>query len=321
VETLAPERVCKNPACGKAFAPRRKGHEYCRKRCGNVAGTSRLKVVDPAKWRQQWQRSGAAYRQKHPGRCRESYRRWAARNREKLREKDRQRDAADPGKRTRQKLASRVAFRKLAFLWHLERIMAEVEAAGAKQSAGELDRVRAQVHAWDTERLKQELAQGLRVVRERLLTLAAVLAELDARGEEVTGDRHLLNLLRKIGSGELLVDAVVRFAGRPSVLASVAAMPVTEQGRVVGETDEEVEERFRTRKRAARPAPAARPHRGTAHLPTMADMGKSGTAKDVAQLCLDIIGASADPPVVAELLLPRLQELKQSRQKQGARPA
>lgn len=182
----------------------------------------------------------------------------------------------------------------------------------------ELSGFAAGVKSMTTEQLKAEFAEGLRVTRERFLRLGAVLVELESRGETVEGDKYLIRLLRKIGLGELSVDVVVRFAGRPYTLASIITKSKPEeQDSIMAMTDNEVEEKY-VGPRSERGG-GKRRHRqherqgdyGQVAPPSPEEMAANASVGDVAEMCLRIVNAAADPVAVAERLLPRLQEIKQ----------
>jgi hypothetical protein len=86
------------------------------------------------------------------------------------------------------------------------------------------------------EDLRRRLADGLRDTAGKLLELAAIVVELEARGEDLAGMRTgLVRHLRAIGSGTLLPDLVVRYAGRERLLERIAALPIAEQQRLVAD--------------------------------------------------------------------------------------
>src|SRR2546427_518935 len=68
-----------------------------------------------------------------------------------------------------------------------------------------------------TETLRAELARGLSLVAENLVRLGQVWAELERRGEDLSGLRHGLGrTLPLIASGRLAAEFVVEFAHRPA---------------------------------------------------------------------------------------------------------
>ena len=87
--------------------------------------------------------------------------------------------------------------------------------------------------ALDTEQLRAELAQSLRLTAAALVRLAWILRTLEERGEDL-GELHagLPWYLRLIAYGQLLPEAVVRFAGNPSLLRRIAGLPLPDQRRL-----------------------------------------------------------------------------------------
>lgn len=81
-----------------------------------------------------------------------------------------------------------------------------------------------------TPQLRDELARGLTLTAHTLTRLGQVWAELERRGEDLSDLRHgLARTLPLIASGRLAAEAVVAFAGRPSVLRAVEGLPLREQ--------------------------------------------------------------------------------------------
>lgn len=80
------------------------------------------------------------------------------------------------------------------------------------------------------EELREELAQGLSLTAETLLRLSQVWAELERRGEDLSALRHgLARTLPLIASGQLAAEAVVAFAGRPSLLRALIGVDRAKQ--------------------------------------------------------------------------------------------
>lgn len=172
-----------------------------------------------------------------------------------------------------------------------------------------LERESAIVATMSTEELRRDFAQGLRIVRDRLVRMAAILFELERRGELVEGDKFLLRMLRKIAKGDLLVDVVVRFAGKPYTLASIGAMPPDRQAELLDKSDTEVDKICRRRSRAG----------SDKNLPglRLADMAAGASVGDVADMCLTLINGCQQPHAVAEKLLPVLQRIKSNPKKKA----
>ena len=84
-----------------------------------------------------------------------------------------------------------------------------------------------------TEELLAELARGLSLTADVLTRLSLVWAELERRGKDLSELRHgLARTLPLIASGRLAAEAVVAFAGRPSVLRAIEGLPLAEQIRL-----------------------------------------------------------------------------------------
>lgn len=91
----------------------------------------------------------------------------------------------------------------------------------------------ARLAAMDTPALRAELASALGLTARHLLYLAAVWAELERRGEDLSDLRTGIGAyLPLIAAGAVLPETVVRFAGQPTVLRSVSALPPEEQRRL-----------------------------------------------------------------------------------------
>lgn len=81
-----------------------------------------------------------------------------------------------------------------------------------------------------TQQLRTRLAQSLTLSARHLSYLAVIWAELERRGEDLSDLRTgLAAYLPLIAAGTLDAEAVVRFAGRPSVLRALAALPREQQ--------------------------------------------------------------------------------------------
>jgi hypothetical protein len=197
--------------------------------------------------------------------------------------------------------AFRVILRFLAKTQELEQTM------DAKPAA-EITAIRAALAKTPTEELKREFRDGLSIAREKLLRLAAVLAELESRGETVEGDGQLLGMLRRIASGELLVDTVVKFAKTPRLMTGVGRLSPDEQRELLDATPEEAKATVKKKR-------GRRLHSDDGKRPSLAQMAL-GSPRDVADMCLELIRHNSDPAAVAEQLLPELQRLKQSRRRE-----
>ncbi len=162
----------------------------------------------------------------------------------------------------------------------------------------DLDKEIESVKTMTTANLKKEFAEGLRIVRERLLRLSAIMQELDSRGVKVEADKNVQNLLRKIAAKRVDVDVVVRFAGRPYTLASVMALSVAEQRRLLAEDDESVD------REVGRPKTGPRPSQ-----PSLAKIAATLSPSDLADAILDMIRSSSDPKTVCLCLLDEAKKI------------
>ncbi|GLS13595.1 hypothetical protein [Hydrogenophaga electricum] len=81
-----------------------------------------------------------------------------------------------------------------------------------------------------TQTLRGELAKSLTMSARHLQHLALIWAELEKRGEDLSDLRTGLAVyLPMIAAGRLDAEAVIRFAGQPTVLRSLANLPVERQ--------------------------------------------------------------------------------------------
>lgn len=84
--------------------------------------------------------------------------------------------------------------------------------------------------AMSTQQLREKLAQSLTMTARHLQYLAILWAELEKRGEDLSDLRTGLAVyMPQIAAGRLDAEAVIRFAGQPTVLRSVAMLAVDEQ--------------------------------------------------------------------------------------------
>lgn len=84
--------------------------------------------------------------------------------------------------------------------------------------------------AMSTQQLRAELAQSLTISARHLAYLATIWGELEKRGEDLSDLRTGLAVyLPQIAAGRLDAEAVIRFAGQPTVLRSIAMLPTSEQ--------------------------------------------------------------------------------------------
>jgi hypothetical protein len=80
------------------------------------------------------------------------------------------------------------------------------------------------------EELREEVKRLLGVTAENLVKLAAVVHELESRGEDISQLRlSILPSLRAIAGGKMLPEVVVKYAGRPTLLKHIEAIPIAQQ--------------------------------------------------------------------------------------------
>ncbi len=240
---------------------------------------------------------------------------WKEANRERDREWKRHNYATNPHSRKLDLARSRERqsnWQRLAALFKVEAIITNTEKAmsdtnGTKSHDDrqkELEKFQQKAHKLTTEKLQEEYSLGLRIVRDKLLWTACVLGELDKRGLTVEGDRFFMKLLRSIATGKLLVDVVVRFAGRPVTMAAVAGMEPEQQQEIMEMTDEQVEERVR----AAKP-PRTQKQRQASAMPSLIEAAGNADPKDIAEMCASLVCASKDPEQSARLSIAELNRL------------
>lgn len=84
--------------------------------------------------------------------------------------------------------------------------------------------------AMSIQQLRGELARSLTMTAQHLAYLASIWHELERRGEDLSDLRTGLAVyLPRIAAGQLSADAVLRFAGQPTVLRNVATLPIDMQ--------------------------------------------------------------------------------------------
>jgi hypothetical protein len=83
------------------------------------------------------------------------------------------------------------------------------------------------------EQLEQGLADRIGFTARGLLEAAYYVREMEERGRDLSGLKNaLVPYLLKIAYGQLLPEVVVRFAGKPSLIAAVGSLPIPEQRRL-----------------------------------------------------------------------------------------
>lgn len=312
-------RKCKC-GCGRMFETSWTGRkrEYYSRTCSKKT----QKKAKPYLWR----RSLARYDARHPGLRSLRSKNWRAKNRDRVRcikrEYEKRPDVhakkmarlKDWASRNRDKTRAwirrwRQQVEYLTFLWRLENVTALLDHATSRNESADLDlnSVRDEVSKLSTEELRKQFADGMRLSKVYLLRTSAILVELESRGERLEGDQRFFNMLRKIGSGETLVDVVVKFSARPVTMTMIANMPVDEQRKFLSMGVGEADEKLRKRKKARASFSGGRAMVG-GNLPALANLTKSATAQDAAEMCMEIVKANENPLDCATRLQKLLRE-------------
>lgn len=176
--------------------------------------------------------------------------------------------------------------------------MAASATTELSEHAQELQQFREKMEEKSDQELYDLLRQGFKLLKRHLLSMAAALGVAESRGMQLEGDQTFFKLLRQINAGKVLVDVVIRFAGRPVTMASVMAKPVEKQEELLDMTDDEVEKLVKKPK--AKPAQPA--NRNGSHASRLAAL----TAEAALKQCLEIIDACDEPAVCMEGLMHRL---------------
>jgi hypothetical protein len=81
-----------------------------------------------------------------------------------------------------------------------------------------------------SQALRERLAQSLTMTAQHLQHLSRIWAELERRGEDLSDLRTGLAVyMPQIAAGRLDAGAVIRFAGQPTILRSIAGLPLERQ--------------------------------------------------------------------------------------------
>src|SRR5690606_35817556 len=87
-----------------------------------------------------------------------------------------------------------------------------------------------------TDSLKSRLTSLLAQTADDLRQMAAIVAELERRGEDMQELRiGIVDHLRRIAAGQLLPEIVVKFSGFPMMLRIAARLPIPDQQRLVAD--------------------------------------------------------------------------------------
>ncbi|MGA2032311.1 MAG: hypothetical protein ABSG68_08660 [Thermoguttaceae bacterium] len=85
-----------------------------------------------------------------------------------------------------------------------------------------------------TEELRSRLSGLLARTADDLREMAGIVAELERRGEDLSGLRlGIVDHLRRIAAGQLLPEIVVRYAGYPQLLRVATSLPLPDQERML----------------------------------------------------------------------------------------
>ncbi len=88
----------------------------------------------------------------------------------------------------------------------------------------------ATINAMSDDDLSKACAETLEINANNLVRLALIVRAKENRGHDLSGLRSgMLRYLRKIASGELLPEVVLRWSGCPSIINKLAAIPIPEQ--------------------------------------------------------------------------------------------
>lgn len=86
------------------------------------------------------------------------------------------------------------------------------------------------------EQLMEVISDSLAMSANGLQRAAEAIGELERRGRDLSEIRFgIMPLLRKIGSGQLMPQAVEKFAGKFTLLNKIAALPLSDQARIIGD--------------------------------------------------------------------------------------
>lgn len=84
--------------------------------------------------------------------------------------------------------------------------------------------------AESVESLKAKLAECISYTAKGLMHMACLVRALEEKGEDMDGLKlGIMHHLRKIACGTLLPEVVLRFAGKPALIAVIGGLPLSEQ--------------------------------------------------------------------------------------------
>lgn len=85
-----------------------------------------------------------------------------------------------------------------------------------------------------TDALREQLSSLLARTADDLREMAAIVGELERRGEDLSGLKlGIIEHLRRIATGQLLPEIVVRFSGFPQLLRIAVHLPLGDQRRLI----------------------------------------------------------------------------------------
>ncbi len=163
----------------------------------------------------------------------------------------------------------------------------------------------------DTPTLKAELANALRLTAERLRYLAAIWAELERRGEDLSALRYGMGkCLSRIAAGSLRPEIVVAFSDQPRTLDRIAVLPLASQQTIIVNGAPEwsvLVEMTGGRRVETKKASGKRMDAKVVQSPIA--MASSANSRDVAEMILKMIQSNGDPGDIARRLLPDLERM------------
>lgn len=96
-------------------------------------------------------------------------------------------------------------------------------------------KVAAELAAMGNDELRAELTRTLSLTADSISRMAAIIRELESRGEDLSDLRiGMVPFLRRIAHGQLSASAVVRFASRPLLLQQIGNLPLPDQEKLAG---------------------------------------------------------------------------------------
>lgn len=192
--------------------------------------------------------------------------------------------------------------------------------AVAVSPACRVETIRKEVASLSNEELRKELVDRLCISVEHLVRVAALVAELESRGENLRGLRiGLLPYLRQIAAGKLVPEIVVKFAGVPNSIRAIGSLPAPEQLKIAnGEREYQpttpkasapVQTRYKPRPNVFDKDDDDDDDNITPITPVttkqekeeaMRNIASKGSPRDVAEMVWNLIGSSVERPLVLQ---------------------